>query len=1080
MTIDSFSSNLESKNNKENNQESKSEKQERLIIFWLKQKWITYRWLKLKIKELKQAEKNLKDFPEDEEMKQQVERLKKEINSKAVIIKVKENDNLRNLCKDYYGKWSVSTMILIPKLWYKEKIRIWENLPLPLKKYILPLIQKNIWEWNTKNVREWKGDMEIEWDLGDENVSSNPKTSETENNTSHQVSSEKLIWPQTSKQEEHKEIFWKITKKEVPTEHIKHNGQKEIEKTKLELLIQEKKQFLEKFLQVYAEYVQIHLDDTNFDNAKNHQDYIKLLQEKLLNTILNSEFKDKKELQKLIEDKLLWVFIKDNRWEASKLIWYMLNTNYELKTQINFLSETISNILFAKNNIELNKYEQESILKLRKLDTNDRDFSIFNLKEANLNNITYQKLFKEKQINFKENEYVKKHLERIENINLETINQIQQIYYQDPIIVWNERIYKEYLDWDGKININDKWLKAKNDMIKDILIQNWVVIKWALDYAIKLFDNLFLYNKTDYNKEYYDLIKKLEEEKKFNKVKKLKARFEDKFHNLKLEEFRKVYFDLQKENLVKEIKQNATNYLLDSQLSEQELEKYRKENKLFDLYCDINWIWDFEVSDRKENIVKFFAKELPEEVVILWTSAFGWEAILWFKIARLAHKIEKLKTAWKLLKAQELEQKLLKLKAVSYLTSWMWFHTWYRWMENVKEWKDFFEWFDNIKDWLKDMILIWVLKWVNDFKPLKNIKNPEFAEFQKKNIIELVESLWKDGEKHHQIMSKLLWLTVETWIVYEAGNGVNIMFGDKIQTEEDLLIAFGLVVWLRNFNKTALAFVNKDENGKISVIKIEKENGEILEYKKWEEIVNQRIVKLEEKHWPNLKWLTPAELNHQMKQLKVQIKHQMPDDLIWNKWRITNELLEKFKQEILKRQKQEVNPQTWTNVYWEITKLDWHVWEVLDIAKTAKTRLDFLKSMIDLFTKKWKLPNEKEVEKYIDIYIKAKVEVIENKPENIKMKKKVSEQAKKDLKEKMMKEYDVLSNKVNTIEKEYSKKHKVDIKNMSEIEKKKMIVDKLTSFLKEIKDDIRFKPIDKLVEAKLDSIKKEINKAPKK
>jgi len=95
------------------------------------------------------------------------------------------------------------------------------------------------------------------------------------------------------------------------------------------------------------------------------------------------------------------------------------------------------------------------------------------------------------------------------------------------------------------------------------------------------------------------------------------------------------------------------------------------------------------------------------------------------------------------------------------------------------------------------------------------------------------------------------------------------------------------------------------------------------------------------------------------------------------------------------------------------------------------------------------------------------------------MKKKVSEQAKKDLKEKMMKEYKVLTEKVSKTEKEYDKKHKVDIKNMSEIEKKKMLVDKLSMFLKEIKDDIRFKPIDKLVENKIDSIKKEINNIEK-
>ena len=144
MSIDSFknedySSNLE--NNRENNekQESKTEKKERLIIFWLKQKWITYRWLKLKIRELQENKKILKEFPDDEQIREKVKKLEKDINSQAKIITVKEWDNLRNLCKNYYGKWSVSTIILIPELWYKEKIRIWENLPLPLKKYILPL-----------------------------------------------------------------------------------------------------------------------------------------------------------------------------------------------------------------------------------------------------------------------------------------------------------------------------------------------------------------------------------------------------------------------------------------------------------------------------------------------------------------------------------------------------------------------------------------------------------------------------------------------------------------------------------------------------------------------------------------------------------------------------------------------------------------------------------------------------------------------------------------------------------------------------------------------------------------------------
>ena len=368
-----------------------------------------------------------------------------EINSKAKIIKLKEWDTLRDLCEEYYWKWSISTIILIPKLWYREKIKIWEDLPLPLRKYILPLINKGIPE-DEPDDNQKVGDMEIKWDFGEKYTTSNPKPVKPKRTRERKL--------EKTKQADHKEKFWKIRKKEVPIDQIKQNWQREVEQTRKDLLKEEKKEFLEKFLQIYAEYVKTHLDDTVFDNAKNHQDYIQLLQWKLLTVILSKNFKSKEELQRTIEDKLLQVFKKDTRWTVSKFAWKIFNINSELENQINFLSKTIANILFAKDNKELERYEKESILKLRKLDINDREFGIFNLKEANLNGLIYQKLFEEKQIDFKENEYVKENIEKIERINLDTINQIQEIYYQDPIIVWDEKIYKEYWNWKWEININ--------------------------------------------------------------------------------------------------------------------------------------------------------------------------------------------------------------------------------------------------------------------------------------------------------------------------------------------------------------------------------------------------------------------------------------------------------------------------------------------------------------------------------------------------------------------------------------------------------------------------------------------------
>ena len=428
MSIENKNYNLEKSSCWEKEKIFKTKKD--LVIFEIKNN-CSVNVIKRKLNELKQLEQELEGIKEQEKVLwinligewdtfQRLEELKQCLKENTIQHTVKEWNTLRSICKKYY-KHGTYSKILTNELWYKTLIIPWEILHIPSEKWIKKL--------------------------------------KVEDKISHPepISETKPTNENKSEQTEHPETFWKIIKKQVPTEQIKQNSKIEISETKQELLIQEKKQFLEKFLQIYGEYVSSYLDNTNFDNSENHKNYINFIKEKLLKYILNLQ-KEKNES---------W-YIQSHI--KSKLLWFIIDKNSELEKQTTFLSQTISNILFTKNDTELNKYEQESILGLRKLDTNDRDFDIFNLKEANLNNLVYQKLFTERQIDFKENNYVKEHLEKIQNLNIETINKIQQIYYQDPIIIWNERISKEYLNWKWEINTNERWLKAKNNIIQNILI----------------------------------------------------------------------------------------------------------------------------------------------------------------------------------------------------------------------------------------------------------------------------------------------------------------------------------------------------------------------------------------------------------------------------------------------------------------------------------------------------------------------------------------------------------------------------------------------------------------------------------
>ena len=78
-------------------------------------------------------------------------------------------------------------------------------------------------------------------------------------------------------------------------------------------------------------------------------------------------------------------------------------------------------------------------------------------------------------------------------------------------------------------------------------------------------------------------------------------------------------------------------------------------------------------------------------------------------------------------------------------------------------------------------------------------------------------------------------------------------------------------------------------------------------------------------------------------------------------------------------------------------------------------------------------------------------------------KRKVSEKAKKDLKDKMMKEYEVLTEKIEDIDKTW-----------------KDVIDKMKNFLKEIEKDIRYKALTNSVKDAIKRLEEEKKKDARK
>ena len=836
---------------------------------------------------------------------------------------------------------------------------------------------------------------------------------------------------------ENSELTIQDISKPIPKDKLKQDQEKTKEDFEKEQIQQLQNVFIEKITSLYTNYLETHLDNSYFENPKGQQ--------KLLNFIKNDLINFIKRLHKY------WNIPEYIAKELKIQINHHIQTfDKDVLNQLDILWNFIEDMLKAKNEQQIGQIYKNFIFKLREIDNNDSWINILNPKDANLYQPSYELLINE-SLDFITNKEIKKRIEKIAKLDINFINKIEKLYYQPSISINWEKVQKEYWDKNWNVHLNKEWLIIIHKQIRNYLIEKWINIKWAINDITKKFDKLFLYNQTDYLSVYEKIKQDLKQNQDKEKLKLLKRNFE-KDWKIDLSAFKQFYLNLEKAYLLENIKLTWTNWLLNSEYTNNdEFRKYRQENKVFELYCDINWIWTGEFSDIQENIAKFWLKELLTEVVFLALSAFWWEIITWVRIAQLTRKLKQVKT---IEEAEKLKDKIKTLKILSYPTTGVWFHYSYTSLENIKNGENLFKNFTDIKGLIKDMILIGILKWINDFKPLRNKNLPkDFDNFRDMNIIDIVEEIWKT---HNKLTSKILWVSLETWIVYTAWNWVNIMLDDSLQDERDLLIAFGLVVWLRWANKAIKYIAYKDEKWEVKLRELEEEKLKpVMNFinKDWIKILKNFKTKVEEKYKKSVEELTKKELDFELKNLKLELRAKIPDTYKWQKWVIVNTLINEFKRYVEERKVKDKDPDTGYNQTKIIWKLPWELAEVIEKAK-FKDGKDYIEKLLWYFQKQGKIPTEEEILSYIEMYVETRAKEEENIAENYYKKAVVSEEAKVRLKKELVKEYKEVLKKIEqanewrTIEEKINKLVKW-LKEINELEYKR-IIERLEKYKEEI------------------------------
>ena len=1013
--LDFGNDNFENENkNQESKEKTSQEKKEELVILGLAWKWITYGTLKNLMKEIKEKKKYYKIF-EDEEILKQIEKLEKELNKKAFVVKVKDWDNLWKICYKYYGKWSISIKILIPKLWYKENIKVWEKLPLPLKKFLLPLLKENdnldwLKEWirTEKKNLDWLGKVKNTWEW--------------------EKNSEK--WKKQN--QENKENLQKENKKEW----IKIDIEK-AEKKLEEDLMNKKEKLINEYTKIYGKYLENYANNMNF--ASFRDDYKKL-----------------KEVSKYIKESKK-IDLNELKIRFSKVF---DEDDYFYKSFIKLVNE-LNKLKGIKTEKEL-KEEEITILKtLREIDKKDEMIN-WNYEmpiEKRINELT------EKEVK-KENKELKEVLDFVDKLKELDGEKIMKVY---------EEIERKWV-WHGHNMRKEKDLRIIEDSILSQLDIKDEKLKQSIRKWIKEFFKWYEESKKKLKKE---AEKKAEEE-----LKRLKAwyyidnmwieRANPNYENMKKEVEEKIYKLLLEKNketagkmFYKSVKESFVNNYIERKENVTELEKMYSQIK------GLRWY----TSDKDEEKYKYWTKEILIQTAMMIPSI------------RLADYM----TIWLVKWTQYLEkragEKIIESyggrKAIEYTANWIIFTENYNiedtyrvykedllnkeW-EKISKWDIFLEKFKDVETTVKNIIMLWWLRFLYEYKMLIENKSLKIEKLKKwdKNLIEKTEE--QIGQKFKNkytsyIAKKTGWVLLETGVAYSLWSLWNVVFGEDIQTEKDFLFGLAMVISLRASWKPVKEleeWVIKITRKWIERFKLDKnfknewkiKNEEIAEIltnsKRLKEEINKLVKNLLERfRWKKLKELVN---NKDQRKVNSAILEYLQKMFGIKKW-----------EKISEEDKQKLKYMLWRFKIklWELTNNKWEEWqwgndikhgymEGIRFGEVIKIKWweKILEKIIKGLKEKWYDLKEKKVLEYVEWKIK---ELVDEKFNKLWKNKEIQDIDKKQIVEDLMWKYMKMVKEIEKIN-----KGNKDIK-----EKIKELADKLEKIdkveYKEIIDALRKK-----------------------
>ena len=945
--------NFENENkNQESKEKTSQEKKEELVIFELTWKWITYKTLKIKIKEIEEKKKDYKIF-EDEEILKQIKKLEKEFNNKAFIVKVKEWDNLWKLCYKYYGKWSISIKILIPKLWYKENIKVWEKLPLPLKKFLLPLLKENdnldwLKDWigtDDKKNRDWfrtriTGLGQNLQDDKQQNKEQGDNKQENKNNKQENESQENNQ-EQTKQAEENKD-FENIDIEEVDEKELKQVDKK----TAKEIFEKENLKSVKIWLSIYADYLVNYANNLEFIDItwrrklqENYLKVAKILKEEIKN-IRTSEDLEKiyNENKKYFDNNLIF----DNKYFWNKRI---LN---QFKSVINVCKKALN----EKLEINTEKIDKDEIKEktinikweifdtVRKIDETDDGIIIKDswYYEANFHNQTLNHILTETNLlSWKELENIAKIKDIDKNINfslmLEWFINNKEIENYDNLTeteLIQKNMYKERLK--QIIDNFDIDEESKKELLeKSISFFEKNFAKWYEEDVKKVakikYNKLYLkdikriwkiYRETLRKYWYYqDIISweiKKDEMSKFlyrkNKpIKEVLDEIKNKVSKYKLPSFKEYYENSLKwyekwviENYKLFLSEQLTNYYLSKK--EDKLEELWKKDKLVKMYEKIQWIWEYKMSDETETKIKFRWKELAIQTLMLTSSIELWNIPV------------KMLLKWM--------ERTAKIRLADYAISSLAFTQIYNIEDierknHIEDKKTFLEkYFESVKDRKslgKNFILLWWMKYLKEMGVVDKVEKLTIDKIGQKfgnKYNKLWEMIWKINGTVTETVSAIS--LMEWW---------TLLFDQKNITKEDILFAIALILSLKvndrirekikklNINWKKMLYIQEEAN------KIRKENIKKLEEKLKDEKGIEEMLKDFGKRYKKMDWKDVKE----KKYVKTKINEYV-DKNLWIKWEkltkedknLKNKIIKEI-EKILEKRYQKFIEEWWNNGY---------------------------------------------------------------------------------------------------------------------------------------------------------------------